>query len=253
MSNSPILEFDPTPKAIIEPSITRPIPGLPAKGVLCFFSDVLHELVGEGKLKEIGHLKSEMGPNPLYVMEHDGQELFVLHPGVGAPLAGAFMEELIAIGARQFIACGSCGVLKPEIAAEHLVVIDSAVRDEGTSYHYLPPARWVDASPRLTTLLSAVLEEEKLPYRVARSWTTDALYRETPIRREKRVSDGCAVVEMEAAALFAIAQFRGVEIGQIVYGGDLVVPEGWDHRGWQGRKEARRSLFWLAVKVAVRM
>ncbi len=253
MSNSPILEFDPALKAILEPSITRSITGMPAKGVLCFFSDVLQELAGEGKLVEIGHLKSEMGPNPLYVLEKDGQRLFVFHPGVGAPLAGAFMEELIAIGARQFIACGGCGVLKPEIAAENLVVIDSAVRDEGTSYHYLPPSRQVDASLRLTNLLAAVLKEENLPFHVAKTWTTDAIYRETPARRESRLADGCAVVEMEAAALFAIAQFRGVEIGQIVYGGDLVVPEGWDHRGWQGRTEARRSLFWLAVKAAGRM
>lgn len=253
MTNSPILEFDPSRKAILEPHVTRAITGLPEKGIFCFFADVIITLVAEGSLAEIGHLNSEMGPNPVYVMEKEGKRLFVFHPGVGAPLAGAFMEELIAIGAKQFMVCGGCGVLNAEIAAEHLVVVDSAVRDEGTSYHYLPPGREVSASPRLTEILENTLKEKKLPYRRGKTWTTDAIYRETPARREKRLEDGCVVVEMEAAALFSIAQFRGVEIGQIVYGGDLVVPEGWDHRGWQGRGEIRRSLFWLTVDAALGM
>jgi uridine phosphorylase len=87
----------------------------------------------------------------------------------------------------------------------------------------------------------------ELAYNLGKSWTTDAPYRETPARRERRWTEGCSVVDMEAAAFFAVAQFRGVQFGQVVYGGDLVVPEGWDERGWTKRRAEREMLFWLAV------
>ena len=73
------------------------------------------------------------------------------------------------------------------------------------------------------------LKAENVDYRLGKSWTTDAIYRETPGRRKLRVDEGCEVVEMEAAAFFAVAQFREIKLGQIVYGGDLVLPRrlGW--------------------------
>ena len=69
-------------------------------------------------------------------------------------------------------------------------------------------------------------------YRTGKTWTTDAIYRETPGKRKHRLTDGCDVVELEAAAFFAVAQYREVVLGHVVYGGNLVIPEGWDCRGW---------------------
>ena len=106
------------------------------------------------------------------------------------------------------------------------------MRDEGTSYHYLPPQREVIAQRPPIQALEDTLQGLNLPYILAKTWTTDALYRETTHRRSLRFSEGCRVVEMEAAALMAVAQFRQVELGQIVYAGDLVIPDGWDNRGW---------------------
>jgi len=83
-----------------------------------------------------------------------------------------------------------------------------------------------------------------------KTWTTDAIYRETKGKRDARMAEGCDVVEMEAAALFAVAQFREVILGQVAYGGDLVVPEGWDFRNWVSRKDVRRRLFDVAVRAA---
>ncbi len=244
----PILEYDPDPNAIIQPSLPGAPQPVPEKAVLCFFQEVIRELVDGGRLVKIGEMVSEMGPNPLYRMELNGQDMLVFHPGVGAALAGGFLDEVIAAGGRQFIACGGCGVLQKEIVAGHPVILNAAVRDEGTSYHYLPPGREVSASPRPTAALEETLKGRGLDYLIGKSWTTDGLYRETAGRRRKRVSEGCLVVEMEAAAFFAVAQFRGVEFGQIVYGGDLVVPEGWDTRDWLNRKDSRQLLFWLAVE-----
>ncbi len=249
----PILEFDPTSDAILQPNLPGLKQKLPEKAVLCFFLEVIKELEAGGKLKKIGQSGSEMGPNPFYQLEWNGQSLLVYHPGVGSSLAGGFLEEVISGGARKFIACGGAGVLQKEIVVGHPVILNAAIRDEGTSYHYLPPGREVSASPRSIAALEETLQSHGLAYLVGKSWTTDGLYRETAAKRRQRLREGCLVVEMEAAAFFAVAQFRGVEFGQVVYGGDLVVPEGWDTRDWLNRKDSRQMLFWLAVEACSKL
>ena len=86
----------------------------------------------------------------------------VFHPGVGAPLCAAFMDELIALGYKKFIACGGCGVLDSRVKAGHVVIPTSAIRDEGTSYHYLPPAREVSASLEAVTALREILDNHQV-------------------------------------------------------------------------------------------
>ncbi|MDY6868053.1 MAG: purine-nucleoside phosphorylase, partial [Chloroflexota bacterium] len=81
-------------------------------------------------------------------------------------------------------------------------------------------------------------------------WTTDAIYRETPEKVTAYREQGCLAVEMETAAFYAAAQFRGVDFGQILYGGDAVIEGGWDDRTWNSRTEIRRDLFWLAAEAA---
>jgi uridine phosphorylase len=253
----PILEFDPATAAIIEPqgpALTRPAP---QRGVLCFFPEVIRSLLESGQLTEIGACKSEIGPHPLFVLRVDTspgvREVLVAHPGVGAPLAAGMMEEIIALGVRKIIACGGCGVLRPEIAAGHPVVLTSAVRDEGTSYHYLPPSREAYPDAQAVAALEQACRDLQIDYRLGKTWTTDAIYRETADRRASRLAEGCDVVEMEAAAFFAVAEFRQINFGQVVYGGDLVVPEGWDHRGWNDRMDDRQLMFRLAVDACLRL
>jgi uridine phosphorylase len=132
-----------------------------------------------------------------------------------------------------------------------LIVPASAVRDEGTSYHYLPPAREVAASADGVAAVEAVLKEHGCPYLLGKTWTTDAFYRETPARIRRRKAEGCLAVEMEAAALFAVAQFRGVTFAQILYAGDDVSGDQWDHRAWQGRGRTRLTLFRLAAEACL--
>lgn len=247
----PILEFDPQRQAILEPAGGALDENAPSACVLCFFQEVLNDLKAEGRLEKVGRLVSEIGENPIYELSYEGRRLLVAHPGVGAPLAAGFLEELIAQGARRFIACGGCGVLDAGIAAGYALILTAAVRDEGTSYHYLPAGREVTASPRAVAALQKAFEKRGLPYHLAKTWTTDGLYRETAARRARRLAEGCSVVEMEAAAFFAVARFRGIEFGQVVYGGDLVVPEGWDKRGWNERLSERQFLFWLAVEACL--
>jgi len=246
----PILEFDPDPKAILEPGQLVPPEDVPEHCVVCFFAEVINDLVQTKQARKIAVSKSEMGEHPLYEIESVGQRLAFFHPGIGAPLATSLLEEMIARGCRKFIACGGCGVLDRQVTVGHVIIPQTAVRDEGTSYHYLPPSREVDPHPRVTQALISVFKEAGVNYRLGKAWTTDGLYRETKGKRAARVAEGCSVVEMEASALFAVAQFREVMIGEVVYGGDLVVPEGWDKRGWLNRADERRLLFELSVQAA---
>ena len=213
----PILEYDPGRDAMIEPSrVLSPI-DIPRHCVLCFFQDVITSLREAGQLRVVHMLGSEMGPNPVYEMEFDGRRLALMHPGLGAPLAGGFTDELIALGCRAFIVCGGAGVLARDLVVGHVVVPDSAVRDEGTSYHYLPPAREVSPSPEAVAAIEATLQRHHVPYLVGKTWTTDGFYRETAARVARRRAEGCLTVEMEAAAFFAVGQFRDVVVGQLLY------------------------------------
>ena len=169
------------------------------------------------------------------------------HPGVGAALSAALLEEVIAFGCNKFIACGGCGVLKEEVAVGHLIVVSSAVRDEGVSYHYLPPAREVQPNALAVQSLVSVLDEQGVPYLTGNTWTTDAPYRETRARIKRRRAEGCLAVEMEAAGMMAVAQFRKVPLAQVLYAGDDLSGSEWDNRDWQSRSDVRERLFWLAA------
>lgn len=174
----------------------------------------------------------------------------VLHPGVGAPLAAMFLENLAAMGVRTVVGVGGAGALLPELTLGHAVVLGSALRDEGTSLHYLPPSRTVDADPDGVALLTGVLDRAGIPRVVGRSWTTDAIYRETPARVERRRAEQCAVVDMEAAALVAVARRIGVGYAQLFLAADSLAGPAWEHRGWTTAREARAGLFELAVTAA---
>jgi uridine phosphorylase len=243
----PILEFDATPEAFIEPSRVIRARDLPEHCVICFFREVIDKIVAQHDAKVAVENRWEDGPHRIYEITHRDQRLAFFHPGVGAPIAAGLLEEAIAFGCRKFIACGGCGVLEKDIAVGHLIVVSGAVRDEGVSYHYLPPAREVTADERGIHALIKTLEARGVPYRVGKTWTTDAPYRETVNKIARRREEGCLAVEMESAALMAVARFRGAIFGQALYGGDDLSGNEWDHRHWTSRKEIRESLFWLCA------
>lgn len=250
----PILEHDPSRQARIEPQqFVASHPQMPAHVVLCFFQDVLDAIRAREDVTHLHNLGSEIGKNPVYVLHHDNTPVAFMHPGVGAPLAAAFLEELIALGGTTFIACGGAGVLHQTFDVGHVIVPEHAVRDEGTSYHYLPPARTVAAHADAVAAICETLDTHSIPYDRGHTWTTDALYRETPKRIAQRKAEGCLTVEMEAAAFFAVAQFREVVFGQMLYSGDDISQDVWDERGWHQRADVREKLFWLAVESVVRL
>lgn len=247
----PILEHDDTAVAHIEPArLIKPIDIAP-HCVVCFFADVLRKVIAERSARVVSMHSSEIGEHPVYEIDVDGRRLAFFHPGVGAPLAAGMLEEVIAAGCTKFIACGGAGVLVPDVSVGHAIVPVSAIRDEGTSYHYLPPAREVTAHPLAVQAIERALQRDHVPYLKGKTWTTDAIYRETPKKIALRREEGCLTVEMEAAAFFAVAQFRGVQFGQILYGGDDLSSEAWDSRHWNHHAGAREKLFWIAAEACL--
>ena len=98
---------------------------------------------------QVGELRAAHGSHPIWRIRRNGHDVAVLHPGVGASLAAGFLEEAIVLGARKVVACGGCGVLSPDVQAGQVIVPTEAVRDEGTSFHYLPASRTVAADPEV--------------------------------------------------------------------------------------------------------
>jgi uridine phosphorylase len=194
-----------------------------------------------------------MGENPIYLVDHPNGNIMMVNPCVGAPLAGAFFEEMIARGCNQFIACGGCGVLDRAYKVGHVLIPVEAVRAEGTSYAYLPAGERVFPSVDALAAIKRTLDKQNIPYDEVITWTTDAIYRETADLVRLRKKQGCKVVEMESAAFFAIAKFRGVQFAQLLYGGDSVHESGWDDREWSSRDTIREKLFWLAAESVLGM
>lgn len=247
----PLLEYDEDRERLIDPQKLLKPAGVHEACVVCFFQEVIDALVSSGRAVLVVNSRSEIGLHPFYSVELDGKPFTVFHPGVGAPLGAALLEEAIAFGCRRFVACGGAGVLNRELAVGHIVVPIAALRDEGTSYHYMPPTREVHASGEAVRAIERVLERWQIPYVVGRTWTCDAIYRETPGKIKRRREEGCLTVEMEAAAFFAVARYHGVHFAQLLYGGDDVSGADWDHRGWDKQFTMREKLFWLAAEAVL--
>lgn len=244
----PLMENDLDEPGMLAPGSMRTGGSICPDVLLCFFAEVVDSFARRADARHAATLHSELGRSPVYILgEHGPAPVAVAHPGIGGPFAAAALEELIAMGGRRFVACGAAGVLVPELVLGHAVVVDSAVRDEGTSLHYLPPSRIVDADPLAVRRLAAALDASGVAHTVGRTWTTDAVYRETPSRAQRRRDEGCVTVEMEAAALLAVARFREVNFAQVLFAGDSLAGHEWDDRGWDSAHGARAALAHAAL------
>lgn len=252
MDDLALLEFDADVSAVLDPrvSLAGSLDTIPERAVLCFYSEILDALPDDAV--RIGELVAAHGRHPIWSINRHGHDIAVFHPGVGAPLAAGFLEEAIALGARRVVACGGCGTISPTVGAGDIVLPSAAVRDEGTSFHYAPPSRVIDADADGLAVAISVLQRQGVPFHVGKVWTTDAIYRETRSKVRRRGEEGCLVVEMEAAAFFAVARFRGIRFAQLLYGGDDVGGDTWDDRGFT-YSPSRRITFDLALEVAANL
>jgi uridine phosphorylase len=150
--------------------------------------------------------------------------------GIGAPAAVTVLEELIALGAREFISIGAAGCLQPRCAFGEAVVCTGAIRDEGVSHHYAPAEKFAWPSETLTTRLAEALTAGGAAPETGLAWTIDAPYRETVAEARSYQAEGVVCVEMEAAALFTVGRYRGVDVAAAFAVSDhLLAEDRWTH------------------------
>jgi uridine phosphorylase len=150
--------------------------------------------------------------------------------GIGAPAAAVELEQMAALGTSAVVSVGTAGSLQHDLTPGDLVLCEAAIRDEGVSHHYLPPTRLAQAPAPMSAALGAAMTQAGLTFRTGTSWTIDAPYRETVAEARHYQAEGVLCVEMEAAALFAVAQVRGLPLASAFVISDSLADLVWSPR-----------------------
>lgn len=263
----PILEYDSDKSAVLMPNHDDISVQLPSKAVFAFLGDEIDHYALSRKATIVANFESATKKYPIYVLEEkvgnavrenagseveeETQKICLVQAPVGAPAAVQILDWLISYGVSEVVSAGSCGSLV-DYAENVFLVPYKALRDEGTSYHYLPPSRYVDVSERSRRAILQTLQAHNLPYHEVKTWTTDGFFRETKTKVANRKQEGCAVVEMECSALAACAQMRGIVWGEILYTADTLHDvENYDERNWGG--DSKAYALELCIEAALRI
>lgn len=247
----PILEFDDNPRAVIMPTHEGIDVHLPEKCVYAFLKDEIDCFAKVVGVKQVATFVSATKTYPVYVMTYNGEEVCLAQAPVGSAAAEQFLDWLIGYGAKKIISAGSCGVLV-DMEENTFLIPTKALQDEGASYHYVAPSRYIEVDRRALTAIETVLRQASIPYQEVMTWSTDGFYRETPDKVAYRIEEGCSVVEMECAALAAVAQLCDAVWGLLLFTADSLVDIGnYDQRNWGA--EAFDKALELCLDIAVQM
>jgi uridine phosphorylase len=195
----------------------------PHSMVLCLYNGLMKRLAWRYPSRHVDSFQCD-----LHLLKRtEGRVGVAGNFGMGAPAVTALAEQMIAWGTRRLVILSLSGGLQPDLEPGSIVLCDGAMRDEGTSYHYLPPARQVSAAPALVASISAALGKGHLPFSIGTTWSTDAAYRETRPEADYFRNLGVRTVDMESAGLFAVGQVRGVETASVFVVGDQLTDARW--------------------------
>lgn len=218
----------------------------PTGAIFCYQCSLMEHILKNYKTTKVEGFYGEM-----YLLdETEGKIAVISKFGIGAPVVVTLLEELIAFGVKKFISIGTAGTLQKNIKMGSLMVCEKAIRDEGTSHHYLKHSKYAYTSKEMTNKIKESLEEFKQKYFVGTSWTIDAPYRETAAEAKQYQQEGVATVEMEASALFAVAQYRNVELGVIFTISDSLAELEWKPKfHLKKTKKSLEILYRVAIDV----
>ena len=226
--------FDPDTKPLVTPgelvkNLTRPLLSAKALQVeACALICVTpHDLRAFVKMMQAEPVKAWKGFREVYRGSVGKNAVTICRTPFGAPGCVALAEELAAFGTRRIIFVGYCGSVQPSVRAGDIVVPSEAIREEGTSYHYLPPDVVVQPDQQTQKSIVNCLKREKIPYHQGKIWTIDAIYRETKGKIKKYQAAGVLGVEMELAALFAFGMAKKVAVGALLVVADELSAGKW--------------------------
>lgn len=227
----PILEFDTEQAAVIMPGHDSE-DHFSEKAVMLFMESEVSDYASEHGCEVVGRYETITKEFYIYKTKIHDKDICFVHAPLGGAGAVQIMEHLIAGGVKEIIAAGCCGALVEDTEGSFFIP-RAALRQEGTSYHYLPPSREIELEPGPVKAICKVLERAGLRYQICKTWTTDGYYRETKEMVQYRKGEGCSVVEMECASMAACAKMRGILFGQLLFTADsLADVDAYDIRNW---------------------
>lgn len=248
-----LTEYDDERSAILNPDIfVKRLPECPKIFVTCFAKNLVEYAVNTYQGRIIGEWFCANGAFPIYELTFKNEKIGLIMSLVGAPSTVAEYEDLFAMGVENILVFGTCGVLDRNISDCSVIVPNSAVRDEGTSFHYLPESDEITVNLGLIDRMKDFLISKEIKYTVGKVWTTDALYRETRSKMLRRKNDGCICVDMECSAIAAVASFRNKLVGQFFYAADNLDSDTYDVRSLSNgsRLDVKRKIIDLALEMA---
>ena len=219
--------------------------------LVTFSRQIADNVLATFDCSRIAEIHAANGSVPIYQFNHGGGEIGLLLTGIGSTLAAQFcIETNWLTGAEKFIMFGSAGSLDGEKTSGKFVLPTHAYRDEGMSYHYAPPADYIEI--RNHGKVAEIFRELDLPYVEGRVWTTDAFMRETVGQMNLRKSEGCIAVEMELAGVQAVCNFHGLELYDFLATGDVLSES--EYRV-EGLNDANHNMdkFFIALEIAKRI
>jgi len=246
-------EFDSNKDAVINPSdLVNEIDNMPEVAIACFSNVLLEKIVDGGKCMKIGELHNTNGNKTIYDIEYKGKRFALFMMAVGAPAAVADIEDIHQMGVNKIIVFGNCGVLDDSIDDCAVIIPNRALRDEGTSFHYMEPSRDILLNKKYVSEFKEILNDFGYSYVEGTTWTTDAFYRETREKVERRRNEGAITVEMEASAMQAVADFRKIDLFTFFYAGDNLLGDEWDKRSLSGevKLDEKSRIAYLALELA---
>jgi uridine phosphorylase len=205
----------------------RKRPKVPDYAVFSFWPSMYDVVKKKYKVRESKFLSDR---TPFLTFDHKGMKVVFLVFPIGAPMSGAILEMMFALGTKYAIFFGAPGVLSPNIERCEIILPTKALRDEGTSYHYEEPSLFSYPSNLVLKHIERTLKSNEIPYYKGGVWTTDALFRETPRKVKENFKKGCIAVDMEASALFSISRFWNNHISAIFHAADCVGGKKWEPR-----------------------
>ena len=249
-------EFDPLKNAVINPwDIVHPVDGMPKVAVSCFSNITFDRMISELDTQVIAWSGCANGQTPIYRTCYKGIEVALFMMDVGAPMSVGMMEELFVMGVEKVVVFGTCGVLDHSISDCSIIIPNSAIRDEGTSYHYEPFSDEIPVNEKYLPEFMKMLDELKVKYTIGKTWSVDAFYRETREKVIRRQKQGCICVDMECSAISAVTKFRQKDCVQFFYAADNLDAETWDARSLSNHShlEEKDRIAAIALELAVRI
>lgn len=218
-----MIKFDSAKTAIFSPCDLRLL-DKPQKAVIIFDDEVWEDYILPNKEMPSFEVKNARGRtfDTYRVIKKNNESVLLVYPNAGGSASAIDMELLIASGVKKIVAFGTCGAMDKKIAKNTIILPTAAFREEGVSYHYLPPGDEVAQSKKSQKNIVDVLVNNKIDFVKGKVWTTDAVYRETPSKLAYFQARGCVAVDMELASLLAVSEFRGIQFAQFLIADDNI-------------------------------